>query len=207
MKHNREDYLLTVWELTESFDKATEKSVADRLGVSLPSAWEGLHRLEEDGLLRIGRSGISFFPRGYMEALRVMRSHRITEAFVYSYLDVPWDESHVSVMELEHDFSDRMLSSLYKNIGYPESCPHGNPIIPNRKIKEIRASEVAGGTFQIIRQVYEERSLLKKLFGSGLTPGRIVKIEKTEGICYLLGENGEMKLSKGLEGTMRLKMG
>ena len=38
--------------------------------------------------------------KGYLSAMKVVRAHRITEYFVYSYLEIPWDEVHNSVMNL-----------------------------------------------------------------------------------------------------------
>jgi DtxR family Mn-dependent transcriptional regulator len=205
VKHNSQDYLLAIWELYESYEFVNEKGVAERLGISLPSAWEGIHRLEKERQLTVSKSGLVLTRKGYLNAMKVVRAHRITEYFVYSYLEVPWDEVHNSVMDLEHDFADGLLANLYKKMDFPEFCPHGNPIRPDQKMAEISASEVQGGKYYFVRPVLEEYYFLKKLLNVGSTPGKPVDIEKGEDNLYLIGENGEIKLPADMEKTIRLK--
>jgi len=205
VKHNGEDYLLTIWELIESFGNVNEKGVSQRMGISLPSAWEGLHRLEDEGLISIGRTGISFSQKGYLQAFSVTRAHRITEYFAYSYLEVPWDEVHASVMNLEHDFSKEMLLTLYRKMGNPTYCPHGNPIYPSMKINEFEAFEAEEGRYHFSRQTLEDRDFLKKLFNAGSIPGKEVRLERAPDGIYISGENGEIKLTGSMVHAVRLK--
>lgn len=205
MKHNAEDYLLTIWELIESLGSVNEKSVSRRMAISPPSAWEGIHRLQSEKLVNIVKGDLSFSRKGYLRAMDVVRAHRITEYFVYSYLEIPWDEAHAAVMDLEHDFSDSMLASLHKKMGYPEYCPHGNPVYPAMKMREINAYEAKEGKYHFGRQTLEERNFLKKLSDSGTIPGKEVKLERTGKDIYLLGENGEIKLAGEMARTVRLK--
>ncbi|MGC8644824.1 MAG: metal-dependent transcriptional regulator [Thermoplasmata archaeon] len=204
MKHNREDYILTIWELMESMGNATEKTVSGRLGVALPSAWEEIHRLETEKLIIIGKKGLRFTQGGFREARRIVMAHRITEYFVYAYLEVPWDEVHNSVMDLEHDFNENLLANLYRKMGYPKYCPHGNPINPNARIYEIEASELGDGSYYFVRATYEDYSLLKGLFRGGALPGKRVKVERLEDGIRIEGENGEVFIGKDYEKAIRL---
>jgi DtxR family Mn-dependent transcriptional regulator len=205
VRHNSQDYLLAVWELIESYGSANEKGVSERLGISLPSAWEGIHRLEREQQLRILKKGLAFTREGYVNALKVTNAHRISEYFAYSYLEVPWDEVHNSVMNLEHDFSDRLLSNLYKKMGSPAYCPHGNPINPSQKMLEVSAFEAEEGKYYFVRPVLEKYDFLKQLLNSGSTPGKMVVLEKNGGKIYLEGESGEIKIPAELERTVRLR--
>ncbi len=204
MKHNSQDYLLAIWELSESYEFANEKGVADRLGISLPSAWEGIHKLERENLLTVSKQGLKFTKNGYTKAMGIVRAHRITEYFVYTFLEVPWDEVHNSVMDLEHDFPEKLLSNLYRKMGNPPFCPHGNPVRPDMKMSELSAQVAAEGKYYFVRPVLEDRTFLKKLLDAGSTPGMPVRIEKGEKSVYLIGENGEIKLPAGMEETVRL---
>ncbi len=207
MKHNGQDYLLAIWELGESYGSANEKGVAERLGISLPSAWEGIHRLERENQLTVSKQGIKFTSEGYLSAMKMVRAHRITEYFVYSYLEIPWDEVHNSVMDLEHDFTEKLLDNLYRKMKSPGYCPHGNPVKPDKKMIEISASEAPEGKYYFVRPVLEEYSFLKRLLNAGSTPGKVVDIEKGGESLYLIGENGEFKLPEKMEKTIRLKSG
>lgn len=53
MRLNREDYLLVIWEFLESFDKVTEKELANRLKISPPTAYEYLTKLSDEGLINL----------------------------------------------------------------------------------------------------------------------------------------------------------
>jgi DtxR family Mn-dependent transcriptional regulator len=205
VKHNSQDYLLAIWELCESYELTNEKGVAERLGISLPSAWEGIHRLEKEGKLIVDKKGLSFTRKGYTNAMKIVRAHRITENFVYSYLEVPWDEVHNSVMDLEHDFTEELLSNLYRKMGSPEFCPHGNPVRPDQRMTEISAADAPEGKYSFVRPVLEEYAFLKKLLNTGSMPGRPVGIERGGTDLYLIGENGEFKLPSSMERTIRLK--
>ncbi|MGC8562438.1 MAG: metal-dependent transcriptional regulator [Thermoplasmata archaeon] len=207
MKHNAEDYLLAIWELNESYDFANEKGVAERLNISLPSAWEGIHRLEREKQLTVNKQGLRFTNEGYVNAMHMVRAHRITEHFAYTFLDVSWDEVHNSVMDLEHDFPEKLLSNLYRKIGSPEYCPHGNPIEPDRKMVEVKASEAPEGKYYLVRQVLEEHSFLKKLLDTGSTPGMPIRLEKGEDSIYLIGQNGELRIPIQMGRTIRLRPG
>ncbi|MCL5930356.1 MAG: metal-dependent transcriptional regulator [Candidatus Thermoplasmatota archaeon] len=207
MKHNAEDYLLAIWELNESYEFVNEKSVAQRLSISLPSAWEGIHRLEREKQLIVGKQGLRFTRDGYVNAMQMIRAHRITEHFAYAFLEVPWDEVHNAVMDLEHDFPDKLLSNLYRKMGSPDYCPHGNPIEPDRKMVEVSASDAPEGKYYLVRQVLEEYSFLKKLLDAGSTPGMPVRLEKGEDSLYLTGQNGELKVPIQMGRTIRLRPG
>lgn len=204
MKHNGQDYLLAIWELSESYGSANEKEVSERLGISLPSAWEGIHRLEKEKQLRVGKEGLSFTPTGHSNAKKVARAHRITEFFLYSYLEVPWEKVHNSVMNLEHDFPDNLLANLYKKMGSPSYCPHGNPISPGLKMREVSTSDAPEGSYYFVRPVLEEHRFLKQLLNSGSVPGKRVRLERSDRSTYLTGENGELKIPARLERTVRL---
>lgn len=194
MKNNPDDYLLMIYETDESFGKVSEKEVATRLNVSLPTAWEAIHKLAEQGLITVDRNGIRFSRRGREYSGSLMRAHRIIEYFAYSFLEIPWEESDEAVMYLEHGFSGKTLDTLYKNMGYPKGCPHGNPIPVDEKKNELKLSEVKEGTYQMGRIVYEEKEFLKGIANSGSKPGTKIKTGKTENAYWIQGQNGEFEI-------------
>ncbi len=204
MKNNPEDYILAVWEIEESFGKVNEKDVASRLKVSLPTAWESLHRLADDNIITIGRNGLSFTEKGRGIARNAMRAHRITEYFAFTVLEVPWEESHEAVMYLEHGFSGKMLENLYKNMGYPEKCPHGNPINVTAKIDELNLVNVSGGQYKVGRVVYEDKDFLKALANNGAKTGNNIHVQSENDTFIITGENGEMKVDKKTAAGIRV---
>ncbi len=205
-RNNPEDYLLIIYESDESFGKVTEKEVASRLNVSLPTAWEAIHRLAEQGLITVDRNGIKFTRRGREYSGSLMRAHRIIEHFAFSFLEIPWEDSDEAVMYLEHGFSGKTLETLYKNMGYPRGCPHGNPISLNENREELKLSEVSEGTYLVGRIVYEEREFLKGIANCGGKPGTRIKMGKEENRFWIEGENGEFKLDDTKAKGIRLRL-
>lgn len=203
-RNNSEDYLLVIYETHESFGRVSEKEVASRLGVSLPTAWEAIHKLEEQELITVERRGLSFTERGREHSSSLMRAHRIIESFAYSFLEIPWEDSDEAVMYLEHGFTGRTLETLHKNMGFPKACPHGNPITVNEKRTELKLSDAAEGTYQVGRIVYEERSFLKELANAGSKPGNTVRIGKEAEKFWVEGENGEFKMEGEMAKGIRL---
>lgn len=193
MPNSKEDYLLVIWEYLESLGKVSEKDISLRLNLSAPTVWEYLGKLEKDGMITKNRREILLTPKGTKITVPLVRMHRIAEVFAYSHLEIPWEDTHSSVMELEHIFTGEKGEKLFKNLGYPDICPHGNPIDPLRKVKEIPASYAESGEYIIQRISLEDHEFLKSLASISAFPGKKIKLEKGDYI-KIETENGSLKL-------------
>ena len=134
MKHDSfnesaEMYLKTVSELAVGGDPVPISALAGRLGVSPVSATEMVHRLEDHGLVdHRPYKGITLTPVGSRQAYEIIRSHRLWERFLADKLGLPWNEVHAFACRLEHATDGRVTDALDEFLGYPATCPHGNPI-------------------------------------------------------------------------------
>lgn len=203
MTLNREDYLLVIWEFIESFDKITEKELSNRLKISAPTAHEYLLKLSDEGLINKDGKKISFTQVGKKAAIDLVRMHRISEVFAYRFLEVPWEETHASVMELEHIFSGQRGEILYKNLGRPDQCPHGNPTEPDLKLRETPLLLAEEGDYKIKRIVYEDQFLLRNLASICAMPGSPVKVYRGETL-EIDSEHGSMKIPHNISMSLRL---
>lgn len=201
---NREDYMLVIWEYLEAFDKVQEKDISNRLHISPPTVYEYLLKLQEEGIISRNGRNIEFTQSGKNIALKLIRMHRISEVFAYKFLEIPWEDVHVSVMELEHLFSGSKGEALYKNLGRPETCPHGNPINPEYRIKEIPLPFADDGRYHVRRVSFEEIGLLKKLASIGAIPDQEVYVIKDADDIELTGPNGTMKIEFPVAMSLRL---
>src|SRR5579875_2392402 len=163
MTLNREDYLLVIWEYLEAFGKASEKDLAQRLKISAPTAHEYLEKLSQEGMILKTRGDLTMTRKGRSLAAELVRMHRISEVFAFRFLEVPWEETHSAVMELEHIFKGERAEKLFKNLGQPPSCPHGNPTEPYSKVKEIPLNIADPGKYRIVRITYEDSGLLRDM--------------------------------------------
>ncbi len=203
MRLNREDYLLVIWEFLESFDKITEKQIADRLEISPPTAYEYLLKLADEGLINKDGKNISFTLSGKKATRDLVRMHRISEVFAYKFLEVPWEDTHASVMELEHIFNGERGEVLFKNLGRPEICPHGNPTDPEVKLKEIPLILAEEGDYVIRRVVFEDQPLLKRLASIGALPDTPVQVYRGDDL-EIENAHGTLKIPHNLSMSLRL---
>ena len=191
---NREDYLLVAWELIESFDNASEKDIADRLKITAATASQYITSLVSDGLLVKKGRVIEFTRLGKRMTAPLVRMHRISEVFAFRFLEVPWEETHSSVMELEHLFTGEKGEKLFKNLGSPDTCPHGNPTDPMAPRTGISAVFAKDATYRVLRVTFEEDSLLRKLASIEAFPGRQINVHR-ESAVSIETEIGQIRLS------------
>ncbi len=129
-----EDYLKAIYSLGRDRERVSTTALAERLGFAASSASAMIARLAESGLLDyVPYSGVRLTAEGRREALRVIRRHRLLEAFLVSSLDLPWDEVHVYAEQLEHAASDELIDVIAAKLGDPTVDPHGDPI-PTREL-------------------------------------------------------------------------
>ena len=192
------DYLKAIWELAGS-GAASTKEVADRLSVSSASVTNMFGRLQEMGLVGYERyRGASLTRRGLVEALRLVRRHRLIETFLLEQLGYSWQDVHEEAERLEHAVSDRFTERLAELLGHPDRDPHGD-LIPaadgsfaSERLKPLSETE-AGQLVHIIKVSDESVSVLNHLGERGLVPGRVLVIKEVravDGVVTVEDEGG-----------------
>ena len=199
------DYLKAIWELSRE-GAASTKDVADRLSISPASVSNMFVRLQEMGFADYERyRGASLTEAGRVEALRLLRRHRLIETFLLKCLGYSWEDVHEEAESLEHSVSDRFTERLAEFLGYPAHDPHGDPIPAADGSLEPDDSfplsaAAAGQRVRIYRVGDEEATKLSYLEEHGLMPGRlmevkevrtvdgVVTVEDAEGETHILGE-------------------
>ena len=193
------DYLKAIWEISRS-GAASTKEVANRLSVSSASVTNMFGRLQEMGLVRYERyRGASLTRRGLVEALRLVRRHRLIETFLLEHLGYSWQDVHEEAERLEHAVSDKFTERLAKLLGHPDRDPHGD-LIPaadgtfaSERSKPLSETE-AGQRVHIIRVSDESTSVLNHLGERGLIPGRILSVREVrslDGVVTVEDEGGD----------------
>jgi DtxR family Mn-dependent transcriptional regulator len=126
-----EDYIKLIYELelrsSEPYIKT--KMIADHFSYTVQSVNEMIKKLDEKKLINFKPyKGIKLTKKGKLEALRMIRAHRIWEVFLSDKLGLSWELLHEEAEKLEHVMSDDVLDRLYDYLGQPKACKHGNPI-------------------------------------------------------------------------------
>ena len=74
-------------------------------------------KLEPEGYVDyLPYDGILLTYKGYQEARRIARNHRLAEAMLYQIFDVPFTELHEQACYLEHGITDRMAELIYQKL-------------------------------------------------------------------------------------------
>ena len=158
-------------------EPTTTSALAQRLGVTAPSASVMLKRLTAHGLVqRDSDQTATLTAHGSDHARAVIRRHRLLETFLARVLDVPWDEVHAEAEVLEHAVSDRLLARIDDHLGHPIADPHGDPIPPltgaHSEQWGERLSQVETGVeFRVERVDDRDSAALRYLAGIGIRPG------------------------------------
>lgn len=189
-----EDYLKAIYSLGKGGDRVATTELAERLGFAPSSASAMISRLAEGGLVdHVPYSGVRLTASGEREALRVIRRHRLLEAFLVSSLDIPWDQVHVYAEQLEHAASDELIDLIAAKLGDPTVDPHGDPI-PTREltIDESGADRLAdlapGERATLIRVPDSDPQMLRYLADREIGIGEVIEMlgsQPFEGPCEI----------------------
>jgi DtxR family Mn-dependent transcriptional regulator len=199
-----EDYLETIYELTESGIPPMRARLVERLGVSAPTVSETVARLVREGLLTLDdQRVINLTERGLVAATGVMRRHRLAERLLVDVLHVPWHQVHEEAHRLEHAISETLEPYLVKVLGDPGSCPHGNPIPGSVNVvdttDQVALATVANGSTVTVRRIDEEveaqPEAMRALEDQLLMPGYAVTVVGPDGDrLRLRGDAGDASL-------------
>ncbi|MGC8569345.1 MAG: metal-dependent transcriptional regulator [Nitrososphaeria archaeon] len=121
------DYLVTIFRLSEEFPVRV-KDVADAFGVKEPTAYEYAMRLKRKNLLVLRRGVIKLTEKGEIMVGRILKAHRVLEImFVMHGLDAR--KSCEECSKIDYLMDDESVDRLYEELGRPERCPHGEPVL------------------------------------------------------------------------------
>ena len=128
---------------TENFVKAIYKSkinditdtkpgnIAKLLGISNAAATDMAKSLAAKNLVDYQKyKALQLTDEGEKLALKVIRKHRLWEAFLHKTFDMSLHEIHREAELLEHETSDFLANTISTFLGNPKFDPHGDPI-PN----------------------------------------------------------------------------
>ena len=128
MSQSIEDYLKGIL-ILKGKREYSNKNLAECLNISPASVSEMIRKLEKEGYLIINKKEVTLTERGEIKAKGVIRRHRVWEVFLADKLGYSLEEIHDEAEILEHVTSEKLLRKLEKFLFYPQTCPHGGPII------------------------------------------------------------------------------
>jgi DtxR family transcriptional regulator, Mn-dependent transcriptional regulator len=178
-----EDYLKAIYRLSPEGRPASTSEIAHLLQLSPPSVSGMVKRLSELGLLEhVPYKGVQLTDSGRRAALRMVRRHRLIEAYLVHFLGYSWDAVHPEAERLEHAVSETLVERMAAALGHPAVDPHGDPIPEaDGSIREPASTPLSdlevGRTVEIVRVDEREPERLRYLASLGLTPGVVITLQ------------------------------
>jgi DtxR family transcriptional regulator, Mn-dependent transcriptional regulator len=172
-----EDYLKAIYQLSPEGRHASTSEIAHLLALSPPSVTGMVKRLSEQGLLEhVPYRGVQLTDEGRRAALRMVRRHRLIEAYLVEFLGYSWDTVHEEAERLEHAVSDTMVERMASALGHPQVDPHGDPIpAADGSIQELSCTPLSdipvGETVELHRVHESQPDRLRYIASLGLKPG------------------------------------
>ena len=181
-----QDYLKSIYELTENGQSASTNALARKLNISPPSVTGMVQKLAsaKPPLVEYQKhQGVTLTKEGRKAALEVIRHHRLLEAWLVQTLGYSWDEVHEEAERLEHVISEEFEQRIAAAMGHPARDPHGEPI-PTADLKMplddfLPLSALRPHQMGTIRRVQaSDPELLRYLDELGLVPGMPIEVKE-----------------------------
>jgi DtxR family Mn-dependent transcriptional regulator len=152
LSYTEENYLKAIYRLSDGGSKAVlTNEIAETLSTKAASVTDMIKKLSNKNLIAYEPYyGAKITKQGKMEALMVIRKHRLWETFLVDKLHFSWDEVHDVAEQLEHIQSSLLIEKLDEFLGFPKADPHGHPI-PDKN-----------GKIYIMRQIPLSETMLQK---------------------------------------------
>ena len=179
-----EDYLKTIYGLTQEQERASTNEIAGQMRVTPASATGMVQKLasaQPPLLVYEKHRGAALTAEGEQVALEIIRHHRLLETFLHEILGYTWDEVHADADRLEHVISEHLEERISQALGDPAYDPHGEPI-PTRDFNMpeqagLPLNELKTGNRATVQRINaSDPDLLRYLSSIGLTPNSVVTV-------------------------------
>ncbi len=117
-----EDYLETIYVLSETRPVVRVKDISNKLGVSKPSVLSAIKILQKEELLFHEKYGyIELTTRGETEGEQIYNRHKVLIKFLHDVLGVTESKSEKDACRIEHTISPETFDKLIMFIEYLET--------------------------------------------------------------------------------------
>ena len=206
-----EDYLKSLWKLGPK-DVGTQE-LASYLEIKPASVTKMVLRLTEMGLVNhTPYKGASLTRKGELEALSVVRRHRLLESFLSQTLGLGRDQLHAEAEKLEHALSKNLEYAIAEYLGNPTRDPHGHPIPgPNGELYNETDLPLSDSPINMILTVMQvpdsDSNILSWLENNGIHPGIKIKIISRDdfdgGLNVNIG-NSKIRISSSIASLVKI---
>lgn len=164
--------------------------------------------LERRGLATLEQGQVRISPDGESEAVRVVRAHRLLEAYLVDAEGFELDQVHAEADRREHVMADEEIDDLAFTLGRPAVDPHGHRIPAEpADLGTVSGQPLAGaepGSTVTVAMVADDRDdLVRAMMRRGLVPGvKVAVVAREPGRLHVRA--GGRDLALGDELTSRV---
>lgn len=177
-----EEYLESIYRLQQQQGVARTSEIVKMLNVVPGTVTNTIKRLQREGLVtHEPYKGVTLTDKGRRIAVDVLRRHRLSERLLTDILNIEWDQAHQAACRLEHGLTEDVVNRLESVLGYPTTCPHGNPIPTKSGAITEEASEPLTQLKTrergvVVKIEHEDPAILRYLATLNLKPGTIIDV-------------------------------
>ena len=205
-----EDYLQLIYTMRREGAPVIAARLKERKGVSAPTAWATLRRMERDGLVTLDpEHHVELSSAGEQRAESIIRRHMLAERLLTDILKLNWADVHDEAHRVEHAISPLIERQILMILDNPDTCPHGNPIpglasrVPSTAYPLRDARE---GSSLVVNNIAEhaedDGSLMHYLERNHLVPDTRLHVDEVAlsnaTITVSLTDHSDQKVSVGL---------
>ncbi len=203
-----EMYLRTILELEEEGQPPMRARISERLHHSGPTVSQTVSRMERDGLLAVaGDRHIELSVEGRLQAVRVMRKHRLAERLLADVIGLEWEFVHEEACRWEHVMSEQVERKILGLIKRSDVSPYGNPIPGLEELGVSANPDFATGVSpltsviastgsasgltlaRIAETIQIDPEFLANLVELGIVPGAKISAEHSGNRIFITSEN------------------
>jgi len=203
------EYLTNIHLICRDYGHAANHRLAEWMGVSTSAVTQALGRLKKIGLVNQERYEHVFLTdAGRTLALKVLKRHYLLEHLLVKTLDFPWDKSDEEAKVLQNQISDALAEHLDSRLGFPQTCPHGNPLpgteVEAKLLAAPRLPTAPVGSSVVVVRITEEGEGLPTMLPfcqtAGIKPGIRVKVEASgaEGVTLKVADQPPVLVAAAL---------
>ncbi len=196
---NVEEYLETIYRITEKGGRPTTTTIAGELGVSAPSVSEMLRKLDAKGYLRYEPYGGAILTaKGKAIGKTVLRKHRLIERFLIA-IGISKNKVHNEACKLEHTVSNDLENAIKKEIG--ETHVYRKGMVSLADMKPSQKGEVVS--------IDSGQQAKRRLEDMGLTPGAKISVFRTAplgGPVEIRVRGSSLAIGRGMAQKIYLKV-
>ena len=123
LTRKEEDYLETIYRLSQELDSVGISDIARERGVTLPTVFSAVSRLKANGMISQSPYGkISLNPEGQTTAEEIYESHRVLRKFLQEVLGLPSEMAEENACRMEHGLNGEAVRRLKMFIEMVQNC-------------------------------------------------------------------------------------